>query len=437
MKCGASEVVITPKLGSPIPGSVSDRLSDGVKDDLYAKAIVWETDGQAAAIVALDAIDVPRRVVQQVRERAHRQIGIAVERIMVSCTHTHTGGPTIRTSYVAAVDEAYLDYVVERAADAVCLAWSRRVEVRIGCQRGHEAGIAFNRRFRMADGTVRMNPGIRNPDIVKAVGPIDPEVLVVRIDDLDGRPVAVVTNYACHACVVGGSAYSADFPGELSVSIKRMLGENVVSVFLQGASGDINHIDTSGTFPTSRPDHYKRMGRILAGEAIKVREKAEPLESLELRVESATVPIRFRRPSGEQVTAARKLLEQSVEATKVAERKMATQIIEMAEENGSDGADAEVQVIALGKLAIVGLPAEQFVAFGLQLKAASPFPYTLINQLTNGSVSGYVCTREAYRQGGYETMLRPYSKLQEEAGELLADCAQQLLAEMGTDFVRG
>lgn len=431
-KCGLSEVVVTPKLGSPIPGSVNERFSTGTRDDLYAKSAVIETESATVAFIALDAIDVPRWLVERVRARVNESTGIPAEHVMVTSTHTHTGGPTIKTSFVNAVDETYLNNLADKAADAAIMAYSRRTEARIGFGRGHEADIAFNRRFRMQDGTVRMNPGIGNPHIVESVGTIDPEVLVIRIDDAAGKPLGVVTNYACHACVIPGTEYSGDYPGHLSRSLKQLLGQHVVSLFFPGACGDINHIDVSGRFPTTKSDHYQTMGSILAGEALKVRAKAQPAEPLQLQVKSAYVPVRFRQPTAEQLAEAERVLGLPEKEAPVSELKFARQLLQMSrgELGLPDEAEAEIQAFALGDLAIVGLPAEIFVEFGLQIKRGSPFAVTIVNELTNGSVSGYVCTQEAYRQGGYETRLRPYSRLQEEAGDMFVKHALQLLHEL-------
>ncbi|MDF2726017.1 MAG: Neutral ceramidase, partial [Paenibacillus sp.] len=344
-KCGLSEVVITPRLGSPIPGSVSDRLSTGTKDDLYAKSAVIETDGTIIALIALDAIDVPRWVVERVRSRVHEFTGIPAEHVMVTSTHTHTGGPTIKTSFVNAVDEAYLNQLADKAADAAVNAYNRRTEAKLGIGRGREADIAFNRRFRMADGTVRMNPGVGNPQALEPVGAIDPDVFVIRIDDAAGHPLGVITNYACHACVVGGLDYSGDYPGQLSRSLKRMLGPDVVSLFFPGACGDINHIDVSGRFPTANRSHYQVMGDILAGEAVKVRAKTPLQDKPRLQVKSTYVPVRFREPTAEQIAESERVLGLPEKEAPVTEVKFAKQILAMARKELSlpDAAQAEIQ----------------------------------------------------------------------------------------------
>lgn len=71
---------------------------------------------------------------------------------------------------------------IAKAADAAILAYGKRIQAQIGYGRGYEDQIAFNRRFEMNDGTYRTNPGVWNTDIVRAVGPNDPEVTVARIE---------------------------------------------------------------------------------------------------------------------------------------------------------------------------------------------------------------------------------------------------------------
>lgn len=427
--CGVCELDITPSLGSSMPGYFKDRKSTGIIDRLYAKALVVDQDGSAAAFVVLDTILVPREVVESVRERVGRQTDIPPERVMVSATHTHTGPPVATTTFLSA-DEAYLEWLAARAADAVTLAYRTRRAARIGFGAGHEADIAFHRRFFMKDGTLRTNPGLHNPNIDRPAGPIDPQVGVVRIDDAEGRPMGVVTNYAVHTDTVGGTEYCADFPGELSAMLKKALGEQTVSLFMMGASGNINHYNVLGgrAEDYAKPSrHYLKMGRILAGEVLKTREKIVTSDSAEVGERHSMVTLSYRQPTEQQIQQARdnyaNLPEDHVE------RNFAKELLEAAK-RGEGTTEAEIQTIVVGDLAVVGLPAEIFVEFGLQIKEGSPFGLTLINELCNGIVGTYVCTRESYRLGGYEPRITAGNRLQEETGDMFAERALQLLAEL-------
>lgn len=441
MRCGFFETVITPVLGSPMPGAGRERISEGIKDDLYAKAFVWEIckpTSTYAAIVAVDAIDLARKEVERIRARIAAATDIPAEHITICATHSHTSGPTIRTSYVNAVDDAYLERLVEQAADAVILAYHKRVEARVGFGLGREDGISFQRRYEMRDGSIRTNPGIGNRDVVKAAGPIDSDVAVMRVDDLAGRPLGVLTNFACHPDVAGGLEYSGDYPGELSRTLKQLYGEQVVSLFMQGASGNINHVDVSGRISMDRGTHYQKMGRILAGEVMKTREKIKVCDDLDdpfqphLQMKRAFVPIRYRKPTPEVLSAARQLVE-SMETANPLALNFAGQVLKLAERK-EEQVDVEIQAWSFDETAFVFLPAEMFVEFGLKIKRESPFKLTIVTELSNGSASGYICTQEAFKEGGYEPQLREYSRLQVEAGDLLVEHALRLLDELKAEL---
>ena len=89
----------------------------------------------------------------------------------------------------------------------------------------------------------------------------------------------------------------------------------------------------------------------------------------------------------------------------------------------------EIQAVRVGDFAIAAAPGELFVELGLAIKRQSPFATTLVNELANGSAIGYVCTRDAFVQGGYEPRLTMESRLPPEMGELCVDRAVTLLRE--------
>ncbi|MBP1988545.1 neutral/alkaline non-lysosomal ceramidase N-terminal domain-containing protein [Paenibacillus eucommiae] len=426
IKCGVSEQIITPPLGNSIPGYFEDRKSTGIKDELFAKSLVIESEGVTLAFIAMDCIDLDSDIVKRIRDRVHQFSAIPQSSIMISASHTHTG-PPVQSGFIDSRDEHYLSFMVQKAADAAILAFNSRREAKIGFGSGEESSIAFNRRFFLKDGSFATNPGILNPLIDRAAGPIDPEVAVIRIDDIEGNPLGVVTNYACHTDAVGGTEYSADYPGKLAAELKRLLGGQTASLFLMGASGNINHIDVSGRFPRV-PNHYLTMGKILAGEVVKVREAIIPSEHvIPLAVKQTFFSVAHRKPSEQDVQAAHELLEAGTES--LTEQLFAQKALEVvaSEENHSE---VELQVFRIGELAVVGLPCELFVEFGLEIKQKSPFKYTIINELCNGSATGYISTREAYEQGGYEPRITARSKLAVETGEQFVQFALKALHEL-------
>jgi hypothetical protein len=112
--------------------------------------------------------------------------------------------------------------------------------------------------------------------------------------------------------------------------------------------------------------------------------------------------------------------------TSFLEKVKAYQVLDVAERDGQHW-EVEVQVIALGdEVAWVSLPGEIFVELGLAIKKASPFRYTLIAELANGSI-GYIPDRPAYAQGNYEVVS---ARCAAGSGEMLVEAAVRLLKEL-------
>ncbi|MDF2662000.1 MAG: Neutral ceramidase [Paenibacillus sp.] len=422
LQCGMAELDITPPLGSSMPGYTEERKSEGIRDPLYAKAWVVESGETVLAFIAIDALYIPGREADRIRERLLTFTGIPVERTMVSATHTHTGAP-VRIGLDGSRHDEYLAYMADRAADAAILAYNGRKPARIGWGTGQVGDVSFNRRYWMKDGQLRTNPGRLNPEIDRPAGPIDPDVSVLRIDALDGQAMGVVTSFACHTDTVGGRFYSGDYPAVMSAAVKEALGDQAVSVFLLGACGDINHTDTGKPAPADR-SITRKIGLRLAGELLRVREETKTVTEAGAGAVRAFIPMKLREASPREIEQARKVLADS--RIVGAERFFAEQIMKVAELPGGE-AQLEVQAMRLGDLAFVGLPGEIFVELGLAAKRASPFAHTVVNTLCNGSIYGYVCTEAAYTQGGYEPRLKVFNRIAPGTGERLAEGASELL----------
>ncbi|MEZ4733472.1 MAG: hypothetical protein R3E79_40770 [Caldilineaceae bacterium] len=72
--------------------------------------------------------------------------------------------------------------------------------------------------------------------------PIDPGVVVLRVDDLAGKPLGVWTNFACHSVVLGADnlQISGDWPGYAMRKLEETFGPGTTCLFTQGGAGNIN-----------------------------------------------------------------------------------------------------------------------------------------------------------------------------------------------------
>lgn len=442
-RVGAAAVDVTPALGTPMAGYYSPRGAESVHDPLFAKAIVVENEGRKIALVSLDLITTTRDLVVEARKEIERLSHIQSESVMISATHTHTGpvvaSATARDVALGGSNELATRFRAElpaRIAEAVRRADDRLVPAKIWAARGSESSIAFNRRYHMKDGTVGWNPGKLNPNVLKPAGTIDPEVPFVYCESLDRKPIAIYINYAVHLDNVGGTSFSADMPYTLSRMIAEFKGKDLISVFTAGCCGDVNHINTNWREVQHGHENAVRMGVILAGSVLSAWPELEAIEPARIDARSVTVELATSPIEPGDLDRARAVLAAIESKRKPApsflETVKAYKVMDVNDRSGKP-LEVEVQTIALGeKLAFVSLPGEIFVELGLAVKQDSPFPYTIIAELANGSI-GYIPSRRAYPQGNYEVVS---ARCAQGSGEVLVDAAVRLLKESNLNVKR-
>jgi len=438
LKVGAASVNITPPVGTPMAGYYAERLSRGVHDPLFAKAIVLEVGGKKATLVALDLISTPLVLVEEARREIEKTTGIKGADTMISATHAHTG-PVLQGSGARAfafggdhpLAVAYHKELPAKIAACVRLAEQALRPAKVFAGHGEESSVSFNRRFHMTDGSVGWNLGKLNPRILKAAGTIDPDVAVVYFEATDKArtPLATYVNHSVHLDNVGGAEFSADLPGTIADLLGRYKGSEMVSFYTSGCCGDINHIDVRWGETQSGHSNAARMGVILAAEVLRTwpRLKVEPAG--ELRVRSSRVKLPLAKINPGDIEAARAVVARLSGKEKppaFLEQVQAFKVLD-GEARKGEPIEVEVQVIALGdRLAWVSLPGEIFVELGLAIKQDSPYPHTIIAELANGAI-GYIPSRRAYAQGNYEVVS---ARCAEGSGEMLVDSAVSMLREL-------
>jgi len=436
-RAGAAAVKITPPKGTPLAGYYYNRAAEGVHDDLYSKALVLEQDGTRVAFVVCDLISLSRPIVEEARKLIGENSGVRGENVMVSATHSHTGpvlrgGSTRNAAQGGEQDVAvkYADELPRLIAESVKLAAEKLTNAVVSAAIGYEEHLSFNRRFFMKDGTVAWNPGKMNTNIVRAAGPIDPDVTVWLVQTPDAKgAIATYVNFAMHPDTVGGLQISADYPATLSRLLGEYKGPDMVTLFANGACGNINHVDVKWKDPQKGHHEAARIGTVLAANVLQAYKKMSPVSG-PLRARSEIVKLPLPIISEAEIEEARRIARIPADAKtpqpKFLERVKAYEVLDVMAREGKPH-EVEVQVIALGdEVAWVSLPGEIFTELGLAIKKASPFRYTFIAELANGSV-GYIPNREAYAQGAYEVVS---SRCAEGSGELLVQSAIYQLKEL-------
>jgi hypothetical protein len=417
LRVGIAKTDITPPLGTAMAGYYTPRGATGVHDELFVRAMVLDDGTTKLILVILDNIRPYEKGYAAARKQIGEELKIPVDNIIIGATHTHTG---------PRIEESYVKILSAKIVDAVRLAAGRLRPAIIRAGIGQEQSISFNRRFLMKDDTVKFNPGVLNPDIVKPMGPIDPEVGIFGCFSLDGAPTAVFVNFAMHLDTVGGTEICADYPYFIGEVLKAVLGRQTMVFFGLGCCGNLNHINVKQRENFPRFGKADQIGHVLAGEVIKCLPTLEQQQEPKLEAASEIVPLRIpeytpREIEGARVSAAK----ESSNLASTPEIREAMKVLRVVARDGKP-IEAEVQVFALGDMALVALPGEVFVELGLAIKERSPFKYTFVMENCTSAI-GYVPNAPAFDQGAYEVEV---SHIRPGEGEKLVEAAVNLLNKL-------
>jgi hypothetical protein len=399
-----------------------------VFDDLYARAVVIGNGEERLALVSCDLICMTEEVSEAAKGFIEAETGIPAWRVMICATHTHTG-PELREDAAVPRVEEWTDALPRRIADTVARADAAKTPATLRAGSAQAEGYSFNRLFRMHDGSEVFGRG-GGKVVLGVAGPVDPELQTLSAVDTEGRLFALLVNLALHPDVIGGGSadfIAADWPGMLGDTISAVYGEDVVTLFLQGTCGDINHRTHEPTaLPTGGPDKARQLGRALAGAAMVALERAEPMEDARLGALTETLEIPYYTRDA-PFFAELEALEKKEDPTPF-ERS----IILRGRAWPHDGQTAKVPVQALriGEVGLVAFPAEIFVRIGLDVKQWSAAPRTFVVELANARVSGYVPYPDQAERGAYGAKPILSRWLDADAGRHMGDAAIRLLHEL-------
>ena len=430
LSVGFARVNITPMMGIGIVGYFVPRFADGVLDELYVNALALEAGGEKAVLLTLDNCGISRDVAMDFAASVSEAVGISADAVILHCTHTHTAPPLIDPDMpeplngdFSSVDpkreKAYYEFVRTRLCDAAAFALADLKPAKMGYGIGEAPNIAFVRRFRIKDGSVQTNPGVDNPNIDHPIGDVDERVNVLRFDREEDSIVLV--NFGDHPDVVGGCKISGDWPALTRDVVEKVL-DNTKCLVFNGAQGDVNHVNVhprggylNGMFhdfdDVSRGySHSKYMARVVTGGVLQAFDKVQYVDVENICSIRHTIQVASNMPTAEELVQAEKI-HALHEAGRDAELPYAGMMLTtMVAEAGrmvklKDGPASfpmELSGVAIGPVALIGIPGEPFTGIGRGLKEVPGWDMILPCCLTNGN-EGYFPMQEAYDEGGYES----------------------------------
>ena len=413
---GVGRTTLTPPLGTPLIGyGGRERGADAIRDDIYATTLVLSDGETTVALVTCDLCVLPIRQVRYVQRVIDERTGIPPTHVMINTSHAHSGPLTTFNEETPESLRQIVVALLDGIAESVVQAAAALVPCRLSAGRGSvEASINRRKRNGYSDAVTPEFPE----------GTVDPALDVMRIDGIDGTPLAVLTSYACHPVALRppSHAISADFVCALRAAVETQIDAPLL--FAQGAAGNLVPIGPE----MEMEERLELTGNMLGVEALRVYESlgTGAPRDYEPSASPGTEAHRVKELLGEEDLSGHESLESSSDAEPtppmpalaaasemllldlwteqppIADVARSHQTFPYLTPPLVDGkVECAVQALRLGNVALVGVAGEAFVEIGLAVKARSPIPHTIFLGYTNGCL-GYLPTAAAYAPGGYE-----------------------------------
>ena len=418
LRVGAAAVNVPADDTMVLGGMMGPTWAKGQEGELRATAVVVEKPGAGkVAIVACDVLFVERDFLDPATAEIEALTGIPASHVLINATHTHHA-PSTSKLHGYDRDQRFVAKLAECIVEAVRQA-NDRLDVgdaKFYFKLSEDKDLGMNSRWLLKDGEITWSFA---GEKLRPTGPFDPQLPVLAFGPAKDNLRAVIFNHSTHTIgTLAGAVRSPSFYGLAAQGLESELGG--VVCFLEGASGSTHNLN---------------METAQAVERLKVGVRAA-IESAEerpvLRVAAIKRPFRFRVRTFDEavedekvVRYTRKYFGDAAEKTIDIFRAMRQ---ELAPQQGQQR-ESWLQVMLIGDVAIVGVPAEYFTALGMDIKKRSPFANTYVAELANDWI-GYLPDKEGHALGGYQTWMGLHSYAEIGAGERVADEIVAMLDEL-------
>lgn len=416
---GAAAVEFEAHDDMVIAGGITAGKAGGQEGKLRAVAVVVEQKPFGKlAIVACDVLMMTREHLDAAAREIEKTTGIPFANILVNCTHTHHA-PSTMVLHGYGLDQTFVKHVQGRIVKAAQEANANLSKdgCRFAFHLGEEKTVGQNSRQLLPDGQIYW-VGPRT-NFVRATGPFDPELPVLAFRDSGDRLRALIFNHSTHTIGTRQPGRrSPSFYGLAAQELETELGGTVC--FLEGASGSTHNLSLSGDEMT------QRMKQSVSNAL------AQAADRPVARLAAIKRPFKFRVRYFDEATEdeavsryCQKYVGSYGETVIQVFRDMRKTL---ASQRGQER-ETWLQVLLIGDVAIVGVPAEYFTQLGLDIKNRSPFRHTYIAELANDWI-GYLPNLEGHKLGGYQVWTGYHSYAEPGTGERIADEIVSMLKEL-------
>ncbi len=430
LKAGFARIDITPPLGMEVAGYYEKRVADGVIDPLLATAVAFNDGEKTGIVIAVDIIQMSQLGTACMREMIAKKLGIDSDAVFIIASHIHTGPKVPGLTDTKYFDGTraedifnktpYAKTLAEKLVDLSSLAVDDLAPAKMLYTHGEVKDVAFIRRYRMNDGTIRTNPGWQNPDIVEACDVPDEESSLLIIKR-EGKKEIGIVNFQVHPDLIGRTKYTADYPKFVRDTYEANV-PNSLCMYINGAQGDTNHIDVRRNpevdVCTKGYERAVYMGKKIAYSVLANYPLAKELDGEKIAYAQRDISVKYNKGKPEELDEALRIykvyMEKGSEAavpggnagmrrTQTIAR--VTRIVSLMDK--PDYTDLRVSALRVGNLIFGGLPGEPFTEIGRTFKDKADYTLAIFSCLTNGG-QGYYPTESALLEGGYEANSTAY-----------------------------
>jgi hypothetical protein len=399
-RAGFAKIPVTPPLGIELAGYgvYLERRATEVHDELFVRALALEDDaGECVLLLSLDLVGLSWELSEAISVQAATAAGLDAERVLVSSTHTHSGPATSPLEGWGQMEPSYVESLPAKCATAASEAIAATHPVRIGTAQSTVRALGFNR--------------------VRAAGPIDRSLHLVRLDSMAGTPEVVLFSHGCHPVTIdrrtdAGRAISADWPGQVARRLhEEGYGE---AIFRLGVCGDVDPVVAWRQFTF---EGMELSAELVTQSLLAVLRSVDTTPALELRLARRDVQLPLAPLGEEDIAAALAEAQTEYGAVRVTDSGVQTTAWlrfygawaeAMRAQLTTQPAHVSVPLAALRINDEVWLhvPGEVFTALGQAIAARSPFDRTVVTTLF-GPFIGYLPDAEDFAAGGYAATLVP------------------------------
>jgi hypothetical protein len=390
-QAGVAKTVITPREYMWMSGyGGRNKPAEGKVHDLWAKALVLQdADGKRCVLVTMDLVGIDRALSDEVCADIRKKHGFERSEIMLAVSHTHCG-PVVGRNLISMYKfddkqhqlvKAYTQELHDKLVDVVGAAVKTMKPAIVSWGNGHSK-IAVNRR----ENAEKDVPKLRQQDMLK--GPVNHDVPVLCVRNLDKSVRTIVFGYACHATVMDFYLWSGDYPGFAQLALEKRYPE-ATAMFFAGCGADQNPL------PRRKNELAEAYGKQLAAEVERTIEA--PLNKLQptLKTVYATIDV----PFGELPTRDKVVQDTMSKDRFIAAR--AKSLLQEIEKTGSlkKNYSYPIQTWQVGDLTWNALGGEVVVDYSLRLK--KELGYMWVTGYAN-DVMAYIPSLKVLKEGRYE-----------------------------------